>query len=76
MCQRVNRVYMGRIITAKVQCIFYYIITVSYSHSLHGDKMRSLKIRWCKSAALCLSPVALRMWSCSMLSFYLGITMA
>lgn len=38
--------------------------------------MRSLKIRWCNSAALCLSPMALRMCSQGMLSFYLGITIA
>lgn len=50
--------------------------TVTLYHTLHYDKMRSLKICWCNSAALCLSPVALRMWSRGMLCFYLGITTA
>lgn len=52
------------------------IVTLTSYHTFHCDKMRSLKICWCRLAALCLSPMALRMWSRGMVSFYLGITMS
>lgn len=68
---------MGRIIMAKGQYILKYINTISYfDHTLHYGKTRPLKIYWCNSAALWLSPMALRMWSQVTLCFYLGIIMA
>lgn len=60
--------------------LFHHYRIVSFTltsyHILHCARIRALKICWCNSAALCLSPRALRMWSRGMLCFYLGITVA
>lgn len=54
--------------------IYWYSLK-SYFGRTYYSKTRPLKICWCNSTALWLSPMALRMWSQGTLCFYLGITM-